>query len=124
MLIPALSKDLDEQLKLAHKVVYGVDRPNRKIRVFLLRYKEDKLESSYAQVRLFATKKKEDGKFQQNVCVKCELEKHMYLLNVVNSLYDKVITNQPICNVLQKVISSVYCLSFFHSCQDELVHWR
>ena len=52
-----LSKDIDEQLKLAHKVVDVVDRTNRKICVTLLRYNVDKPESSYAQVRLFARKK-------------------------------------------------------------------
>ena len=31
----------------------------------------------------------------------------------MNSVYVKVINNQPICNVLQKIISSVYSLSFF-----------
>ena len=66
VLIPTMSKDMDEQFKLAHKVVDVVDRTNRKICVTLLRYKVDKPESSYAQVRLFA-RKKEDEKFQQVV---------------------------------------------------------
>ena len=56
VLIHTMSKDIDEQLKLAHKVVDIVDR-NRKICVTLLRYNVDKPESSYAQVRLFARKK-------------------------------------------------------------------
>ena len=64
VLIPTMSKDLDEQLKLAHKVVDVVDRTNRKICVTLLRYNVTKPESSDAQVRLFARKKK-DEKFQQ-----------------------------------------------------------
>ena len=34
-----LSKDMEEQLKLVHKVIDVVDRPNRKICVKLLRYK-------------------------------------------------------------------------------------
>ena len=68
MLIPTMSESLDEQLKLAHKVVDVVDRTNRKICVTLLRYNEDKAETSYAQVRLFA-RKKEDEKFQQVVYV-------------------------------------------------------
>ena len=37
VLIPTLSKDIDEQLKLAHKVVDIVDRAKRKICVTLLR---------------------------------------------------------------------------------------
>ena len=97
--IPTLSKDMEEQLKLAHKVVDVVDRANRKICVTLLRYNVDKPESSYAQVRLFVTKK-EDEKFQQVVYVNYKLEEFIYLLDVMNSVYDKVITNQPICNVL------------------------
>ena len=59
----------------------------------------DKPENSYAQVRLFA-RKKEDEKFQQVVYVKHKLEEFICLLDVMKSVYDKVITNQPICNVL------------------------
>ena len=99
VLIPTMSRDMDGQLKLAHKVVDVVDRTNRKICVILLRYHVDKPESSSAQVRLFAGKK-EDEKFQQVVYVKYKLEQFIYLLDVMNSVYDKVITNQPICNVL------------------------
>ena len=99
VLIPTMSRDMDEQLKLAHKVVDVVYRTNRKICVTLLRYNVDKPESSYAQVRLFA-RKKEDEKFQQVVYVNYKLEDFIYLLDVMNSVYDKVITNQPICNVL------------------------
>ena len=63
VLIPTMFKNLDEQLKLAHKVVDIVDRTNRKISVTLLRYNVDKSGSSYAQVRLFARKK--DGNFNK-----------------------------------------------------------
>ena len=90
---------MDEQLKLAQKVVDVVDRASRKICVTLLRYNVAKLESSYAQVRLFAVKK-EDEKFQQVVFVNYKLEEFISSLDVVNSVYDKVITNQPFCNVL------------------------
>ena len=103
---------MDEQLKLANKVVDIVDRANRSVCLTLLRYIGDKLESSYAQVRLFA-RKKEDKKFQQVVYVKYKLEEFIFVLDVMNSVYDKVITSQLICNVLKKVISSVYCLSLF-----------
>ena len=99
VLIPTRSRDMDEQLKQAHKVVDVVDRTNRKICVTLLRYNVEKPESSYAQVRLLA-RKKEDEKFQQVVYVNYKLEEFIYLLDVMNSVYDKVITNQPICNVL------------------------
>ena len=73
VVIPTMSKDMDEQLKLAHKVVDVVDRANRKICVNLLRYNVDKPESSYAQVRLFA-RKREDEKFQQVVYVNHKLK--------------------------------------------------
>ena len=94
-----MSRDMDEQLKLAHKAVDVVDRTNRKICVTLLQYNVDNPESSYAQVRFFA-RKKEDEKFQQVVYVNYKLEEFIYLLDVMNSVYDKIITNQPICNVL------------------------
>ena len=97
--IPTMSRDMDEQLKLAHKVVDVVDRTNRKICVTLLQYNVDNPEGSYAQVRLFA-RKKEDERFQQVVFVNYKLEEFIYLLDVMNSVFDKVITNQPICNVL------------------------
>ena len=99
VLIPTTSRNMDEQLKLAHKVVGVVDRTNREICVTLLRYNVDKPDSPYAQFRKFA-RKKEDKKFQQVVSVKYRLEEFFYLLDVMNSVYDKVITNQPICNVL------------------------
>ena len=41
-----------------------------------------------------------DKKFQQVVYVNYRLEEFIYLLDVMKSVYDKVITNQPICNVL------------------------
>ena len=61
-----LPKDMEEQLKLVHKVIDVVDRPNRRNCVTLLRYKVDNPETSYAQVRLFG-RKKEKEKFQQIV---------------------------------------------------------
>ena len=99
VLIPTMSKHMDEKLKLAHKVVDVVDGANRKICVTLLRYNMDKPENSYAQVRLSA-RKKEDEKLQQVVFVNYKLEEFIYLLDVMNSVSNKVITNQPICNVL------------------------
>ena len=94
-----MSKDMDEQLKLAHKLVDIVDRANIKNCVTLLRYNVDKPESSYAEVRLFV-RKKEDGKFQQIVYVNYKLEEIIYLLDVMNSVYENFITGQPICKVL------------------------
>ena len=87
-----MSKDMDEQLKLTHKVVDVVDWANRKIFITLLWYNVDNLESSFAQVRLFA-RKKEDEKFQQVVYVNNALEEFIYSLDVMCSVYDKVCTN-------------------------------
>ena len=61
-----MSKDMNEQLKLAHKVGDVVDRANRKHCVTLLWDYMDEPENSYAQVPLCA-RKKEDEKFQQIV---------------------------------------------------------
>ena len=99
VLIPTTSKDIDEQLELAHKVVNVVDPVERKICETLLRYNVDKIESSYAQVQLFA-REKEDEKFQQVVYVNFKLEEFIYSFDVMNSVYDKGITNQHFCNVL------------------------
>ena len=94
-----MSKDMDENLKLVHKIIDVVDRANKKICVTLLRYNVDKPESSYAQVRFFA-RKKEDEKFQQVFYVNYKLGEFIYFLDVMNSVCDKVITNQPFGNVL------------------------
>ena len=94
VLIPTMSKDMDEQLKLAHKVVDVMDGANRKTCATLLRYNVDKRESCYARVRLFA-RKKEDEKHQQVVYLKYKLEEIIYLLDVMISVFDRVITNQP-----------------------------
>ena len=94
-----LSKDMEEQLKLVQKVIDVVDRPNRKIFVALLRYKVDNPETSYAQISLFVRKKEEEN-FQQIVYVNYKLDEFVSLLDIMNSVYDKVIANQPICNVL------------------------
>ena len=99
MLTPTMSKDMNEQVKLAHKVVDVVDRANRKICVTPLPYNVNKPRSSYAQVRIFA-RKNEDEKFRQVVYVKYKFQEFIYLLDLMNSVYGKVNTNQPICNVL------------------------
>ena len=94
-----LSNDMEEQLKLVHKVIDVVDRPKRRFCVTLLRYKTDNPETSYAQARLFGGKKEEE-KFPQIVYANYKLDEFVYLLDVMNSVYDKVIANQHICNVL------------------------
>ena len=45
--------------ELVHKVIDVLDRPNRRVSVTLLRYKVDKRETSYAQIRPFARRKQE-----------------------------------------------------------------
>ena len=94
-----LSKDTEEQLKLVQKVIDVVDFPNRMICVTLLRYNVDNSEASYAHVRLFG-RKKEEEKFQQIVYVNYKLDEVVNLFDVMNSVSDKIIANQPICNVL------------------------
>ena len=94
-----LSKDMEEQLKLVHKVIDVVDHPNRRICVTLLRYNVENPETSYAQVRLCG-RKKEEEKFQKIVYVKYKLDEFIYLLDVMNSVYDELIANQPFCNIL------------------------
>ena len=90
---------MEELLKLVHKVIDIVDCPKRRICVTLLRYKADNPDTSYVQFRLFG-RKTEEEKFQQIVYVNFKLDKLVYLLDFMNSVYDKVIANQPICNVL------------------------
>ena len=94
-----LCKDMEEQLKLVHKVIDVVDRPKRRICVALLRYKADNPDTSFAQVRLLGLRTEEE-KFQQIVYVNYRLDEFVYLLDVMNSVYDKVIANQRICNIL------------------------
>ena len=97
--VKLLAKDTEEQLKLTHKVVEVVDRPHRKISVTMLRYNVEKPENSYVQVRLFGRRKDEE-KLNQIVCVNHKLDEFFYLLHEMNSVYDKLIAKEPVCNVL------------------------
>ena len=90
---------MEEQVKLVRKVIDFVECPNRRLWVTLLRYKVDNPETPYAQVRLFGRNKEED-KFQQIVYVNYKLEEFVYLFDVMNSVYDEIIANPPICNLL------------------------
>ena len=98
LLIPTLSKHMDEQLKLAKKVVDVVDRANKDLC--------DSATVQCGQAREFLCsspiicKEKEDEKFQQIVYVKYKLEEVIYVTATMSSLYDTIITNQPICKVL------------------------
>ena len=124
--VKLLAKDIKEQLKLTHKVVEVVDRPHRKICVTMLRYNVEKPEISYVQVRLFGRRRDEE-KFNQVVYVNYKLDEFICLVDVMKSVYDKVIAIElVICNVLQQVIATIYSLlsfSFYWS-QNELEHWR
>ena len=97
--VKLLAKDMEEQLKLKHKVVEIVDWPHRKTSVTMLRYNVEKPETSYVEVRLFGRRKDEDI-FNQIVHVTYKLDEFIYLIDVMNSVYDKVFANEPLCNVL------------------------
>ena len=97
-LILALSKDMDEKLKLAHRVFEVLDRSN-KICMTMLRYIVDKPKISHAAVRLFA-RYIEEVKFQKTVFVKQKLAEYIIILHVMNSVNDDGIANQSNCNVL------------------------
>ena len=118
-----LSKDLEEQLNLTHKVIDVVDRPNRRICVTLLRYNVDNPETSYAQVRLLG-RKKEEEKFQQSVYVNYRLEEIVYHLDVIISVYDKVSANQPICNILEKRIATIYSNPLLFLFESTRMSWN
>ena len=96
--VKLLAKDMEEQLKLSHKVVEVIDWPHRKICVTMLRYNVEKPKTSYVQVRLFARRKDEE-KFNQILYVNYNLDEFICLLGVLNSVYDKVFANEPPCNV-------------------------
>ena len=82
VLMPTMSKDLIEHLKLIHKVFDVVDRSNRRSCATLLGFNVDKPESSYAHVR-FVTQTKDDEKFQKIVYVKYTLKEFSYLLDLM-----------------------------------------
>ena len=58
----------------------------------------DEPEKSYAYVQLFVGKKEEKG-IAQIVYVNHKLDEFIYLLDVLNSIYAKVIANQSYCNL-------------------------
>ena len=98
VLIPTMSKDMDEQLKLSRSMVDIVNRANKKICLTLLHKNKDKPERFYTKVRLFA-RKKEDVELHQSEFVKYKLEEIIHLFDRMYSVFDKTFTNQPICNV-------------------------
>ena len=74
--VKLLAKDMEEQLKLTHKVVEVVDRSHRKISVTMLRYSVEKPETSYVQVRLFW--RKDEEKFNQIVYVNYKVDEFVF----------------------------------------------
>ena len=65
----------------------------------MLRYNVEKPETSYFQVRLFGRRKDEE-KFNQIVYVNYKLDEFIFLLDVMNSVFDRVNANESLCNVL------------------------
>ena len=123
--VKLLAKDMEEQLKLTHKIVEIVDRPHRKICMTMLRYNVEQPKTSYVQVRL-SGRRKEEEKINQIVYVNYTLDDFIFLLDLMDSVYDKIISNETRCNVLQQVIATNRSLRTF-SCylsQSELEHWR
>ena len=59
----------------------------------------EKRETSYVQVLLFE-RRTDEAKFFQIIYVNYKLDEFIFLLDVMNSVYDKVIANEPLCNVL------------------------
>ena len=75
--VKLLAKDMEEQLKLAHKSIEVVDRSHRKICVTMLRYNVEKPETSYVQVRLFGGREDKE-KFNQIVYEKNKIDELIY----------------------------------------------
>ena len=92
------AKNMEEQLKLTHKIVEVVNRSHRKTCVTMLRYNVEKSDTSYVQVRVFEGKKDEE-KFNLIVYVNYKLDDFFYLIDVMISVYDKVIANEALRNV-------------------------
>ena len=90
---------MEEQLKLVHKVidVFGVPKQKDLCNTTAIQGEQPRhLLCSGSSIRT------EDGgrKISTN-CVRInKLDEFVYLLDVMNSVYGKVIANQPICNVL------------------------
>ena len=80
--------------------------------VTMLRDNVDKPKSSNAQIGVFL-RKKEEEKFEQTVYAHYKLDKFTYLLDIMNSLYNKEIAHQSICNVRKRIIAPFHLSSFF-----------
>ena len=58
----------------------------------------------------FFARKKEDEKFQQSVFVIYKLDEFIYLLEVMNSVYDIVVTDNPICSIKSDCIYLIFII--------------
>ena len=75
------------------------------------------------EVGLFG-RKTEEEKFQQIVYVNYKFDNFVYLPDVMNSVYDKLIANQPNCNVLYKVIAIANSNILFFSIKSVRMSWN
>ena len=97
--VKLLAKNMEEQLKLTHNVFEVGDRPHGKICMAMLRFNVEKPEISYVQVRLFGRRKDEE-KFNRIVSVNYKLDEFIFLLDVMNSVFETVNADEPLCNLL------------------------
>ena len=63
--------------------------------------------------------KEQEAKFQRILYVNYKSEEFLDLLVVMDSVYCYMFTILPIWNVLQKIIATVHCLSFFFLIESE-----
>ena len=94
-----LSEDMDEQIKHSQKAITIVDRPKRKIFATMKKYCMDKPKSTFVQLRLLRRNSEHD-KFQQLVFVNYNYDEYLYLLDVITSISDQVLSNQSLCNIV------------------------
>ena len=111
---------MDEQFKLAHKMVGVVTEQSERF-VTLLRYSVDKAENPKAQVQLFA-RKKEVEKFQK-LSLNYKLEKFIYRLDVMSSVYKKNYQKSTNLQFL-KNFNCLLVLIFSCSHQYVLERWK
>ena len=83
-----MSKDKDEQVKLAHQVIDATGCAKNDICVILLRYKVAKSESSYAEVRMCASQEEEET-VQQIIVLNDELDNLFRVIDVDQSVSDR-----------------------------------
>ena len=120
--IPTISKDMDDQLRLAQRVVDVVIVPREKY-LWLCA-----LKSGQAREFIFSSqmncKKKEEEKFQQTVCVKQKLDEFLCLRDVMNLYIIKCLLWVHL-QFYRKVIATIYPhLISIYSSWDEFEQWR